>query len=120
MTAANTSSRGYINLSSGKKDIQQAREIALVSLVAPVLFMASLVTSAVLFMSHISDSVLFDFRLSAHILLCGALFLLSSRERAEVFEDHGNIAALTKSFPFVALCVAWSVVPGVIAILSPS
>ena len=60
MQAVKTPSLGYMNLSSGKKDIQEAREIALVSLVAPVLFMASLVTAAVLFMSDITESGLFD------------------------------------------------------------
>ncbi|MFN3212745.1 MAG: putative bifunctional diguanylate cyclase/phosphodiesterase [Henriciella sp.] len=89
------------------------------SLVSPVLFMASLVMAVVLFMNHITENVLFDFWLSAHILLCGALFLLSSRERSEVFEGHGNLAALTRSFPFVALCVAWGVVPGGIALINP-
>ena len=117
MQAANTPSLGYLNLSSGKKDIQEARELALVSLVAPVLFMASLVTAAVLFMSDITESGLFDFWLTAHILLCGALFLLSSRERAEVFEGAGKLKTLTKSFSFVMLCVAWSVVPGFLAII---
>ncbi len=122
MQTAKTPSLGYMNLSSGKKDIQQAREIALVSLVAPVLFMASLVTAAVLFMTDITENGVFDFWLSAHVLLCGALFLLSTRERAEVFESdgEGNIATLTKSFSFVVLCVTWSVVPGVLALISPS
>lgn len=119
METSKTPSPGFISLSSGKTDIELARQIALVSLVSPVLFMASLVTAAILFMGDITESNLFDFWLSIHMLLCGSLFLLSSRERAEVFEGDGNLAAVTKSFPFVILCVAWSVVPGVIALITP-
>lgn len=110
---------GHISLASGKADIQKAREIALVSLVAPVLFMASLVTAAVLFMGDIAESRLFDFWLTVHILLCGSLFLLSSRERKEVFEEDGDVGSLTKSFPFVVLCVGWSVIPGALALIEP-
>ena len=100
-------------------DLEKAREIALVSLIAPVLFMASLVSSAILMMKGATGSWLFEFWLTGHIFLCAALFLYSTRERKELFAGDRVAATLIKRFPFVALTVCWGVVPGILAIIEP-
>ena len=74
-------------------DLTKAREIALVSLIAPVLFMASLVSSAILMMKDAGGHGLFDFWLTVHVFLCATLFLYSTRERKELF--NGDRAANT-------------------------
>lgn len=108
-----------LSLANVKSDIEKAREVALVSLVAPVLFMAGLVSSAVLMMSKTSFSGIFQFWLMGHVLICGVLFLLSTREKSELFEGRRNAESLIKSFSFVGLTVTWSVVPGFIALIDP-
>ncbi|MEO1554380.1 MAG: hypothetical protein AAFR82_10635, partial [Pseudomonadota bacterium] len=100
-------------------DLTKAREIALVSLIAPVLFMASLVSSAILMMKDVGGSWLFDFWLTIHVFLCATLFLYSTRERKELFDGDRAANTLVKGFPFVALSVAWGVVPGVLALIEP-
>ncbi|MEL7107744.1 MAG: EAL domain-containing protein [Pseudomonadota bacterium] len=100
-------------------DLEKAREIALVSLIAPVLFMASLVSSALLMMEDFGKGLLFSFWLTGHVFLCAALFLYSTRERHELFEGDRVASSLIKSFPFVALTVCWGVVPGVLAVMEP-
>ncbi|MEP1142952.1 MAG: EAL domain-containing protein [Henriciella sp.] len=102
-----------------KTDIERAREIALVSLIAPVLFMASLVSAALLMMSDIQLGSLFNFWLMGHVLICAALFLLSSREKSELIEGDRNTDSLIKGFPFVALAVTWGVAPGILALIEP-
>ncbi|MEM9570091.1 MAG: EAL domain-containing protein [Pseudomonadota bacterium] len=100
-------------------DLTRAREIALVSLIAPVLFMASLVSAAILMIRDGGDSWLFHFWLTGHVFLCAALFLYSTRERTELFNGDRAAASLIKGFPFVALSVCWAVVPGVLALTHP-
>lgn len=104
---------------SVKIDLKRAREIAFVSLIAPVLYMASLVSAAILLMGDISESWLFDFWLTGHVFLCAALFLYSTRERTELFDGDRAAASLVKGFPFVALSVCWGVVPGFLAMIEP-
>ena len=104
-------------LGAGKIDLTKAREIALVSLIAPVLFMASLVSSAILLMGDMGESGLFNLWLTGHIFLCAALFLFSTRERSELFDGDRVAASLIKGFPFVVLAVCWSVVPGLLAMV---
>ena len=98
-------------------DAQRAREAALVSLIAPVLYMASIVSSAVLMGGELGRSDLFFFWLMGQMFLCASLFLLSLRERAELFEGERFAASLSKRFSFVCLGVAWGVVPGGLAML---
>lgn len=100
-------------------DLTRAREIALVSLIAPVLFMASLVSSAILMMKDAGGHWLFDFWLTVHVFLCATLFLYSTRERKELFDGDRAANTLVKGFPFVALSVAWGVVPGLLAVVAP-
>lgn len=100
-------------------DLTKAREIAIVSLIAPVLFMASLVSSAVLMIQDVGESWLFSFWLTGHIFLCAALFLYSTRERGELFKGDRLAVTLIKGFPFVGLSVGWGVVPGVLAMIEP-
>ena len=100
-------------------DLTKAREIALVSLIAPVLFMASLVSSAILMMKDAGGNGLFDFWLTVHVFLCATLFLYSTRERKELFNGDRAANTLSKGCPFVALAVAWGVVPGVLSIVDP-
>lgn len=101
---------------SSSADVARAREAALVSLVAPVLYMASLVSSAVLMLSELGGNDIFFFWLSGQTFLCGALFLLSLRERTELFDGQRYAASLTKRFSFVVLGVSWGVVPGAVAL----
>ncbi|MEM9053921.1 MAG: GGDEF domain-containing protein, partial [Pseudomonadota bacterium] len=120
MFSSNEIPRGQSEGLATKEDIKQAREVALVSLVSPVLFMASLVSSAVLLMSQLGqDSNLFAFWLMGHCFLCAALFLLSLRERSELFEGQRYAASMVKRFSFVALGVCWGVVPGLLAFIEP-
>ena len=100
-------------------DLEKAREIALVSLIAPVLFMASLVSAALLMMQDVGKGWLFSFWLTGHVFLCAALFLYSTRERHELFEGDRLASSLIKGFPFVALTVCWGVVPGLLALMQP-
>ncbi|MEL7112119.1 MAG: EAL domain-containing protein [Pseudomonadota bacterium] len=118
MIAISELTRGGASTGSVKTDLHRAREIAFVSLIAPVLFMAALVSAAVLMMSDFGSG-LFDYWLTAQVLICGALFLLSTREKAELFEGERQAETLIKSFPFVILSVAWGVVPGILALLEP-
>ena len=79
-------------------DLTKAREIALVSLIAPVLYMASLVSSAILMMKESNGSWLFDFWLTVHVFLCATLFLYSTRERKELFDGDRTANTLVKGF----------------------
>lgn len=88
----------------------------MVSLMAPVLYMASLVNSAVLVLSELGKNDIFFFWLMAQTFICGALFLLSLRERTELFDGQRYAASLTKRFSFVALGVTWAAVPAVTAL----
>jgi hypothetical protein len=63
-------------------DIKKAREIALISLLVPILFMASLVSAAILLMNDANHSLLIGFWLVGHVFLCAVLFLQSTRQRA--------------------------------------
>jgi len=119
MLTKSQSSSGSKDLGAPKIDLTKAREIALVSLIAPILFMASLVSSAVLLMGEMGQNWLFNFWLTGHIFLCAALFLFSTRERSELFNGERVAASLIKGFPFVILSVCWGVVPGVLALLEP-
>lgn len=114
-----TQSLSTQDLGNAKIDLTKAREIALVSLIAPILFMASLVSSAVLLMGDMGESWLFNFWLTGHMFLCAALFLFSTRERSELFNGDRAAASLVKGFPFVILSVCWGVVPGVLAFVEP-
>ena len=111
--------RERLSLGTVQTDIEKAREVALVSLVAPVLFMAGLVSAAVLMMGKTAFSGIFQFWLMGHVLICGVLFLLSTREKSELFAGKRDTDSLIKSFSFVGLTVTWSVVPGVIALIDP-
>jgi hypothetical protein len=106
-----------LNLETEKSAIDKAREIALVTQVAPVLFMAGLVSAAILIIGKTPFSSLFQFWLMGQILICGILFLLSTREKSELFEGQRDAQSLVKSFPFVALAVSWGVVPGGLTLL---
>lgn len=108
-----------LNLETEKSEIDKAREIALVTLVVPVLFMAGLVSAAILMIGKTPFSSLFQFWLTGHVLICGILFLLSTREKSELFEGQRDAQSLIKSFSFVALAVSWGVVPGGLALLEP-
>ena len=106
-----------LNLETEKSAIDKAREIALVTQVAPVLFMAGLVSATILIIGKTPFSSLFQFWLMGQILICGILFLLSTREKSELFEGQRDAQSLVKSFPFVALAVSWGVVPGGLTLL---
>ncbi|MCR9270929.1 MAG: bifunctional diguanylate cyclase/phosphodiesterase [Hyphomonadaceae bacterium] len=110
--------RGGAPSTSVKSDLQRAREIAFVSLIVPVLFMASLVSASVLMMSDLG-SALFNYWLTGQVLICGVFFLLSTREKSELFEGERDANSLIKSFPLVILAVAWGVVPGILALVEP-
>ena len=102
--------------------VKDARQYALVSLISPILFMASLVSAAILVMSNLGQaSGVFWFWLIAQCLICGALFLISLREKSILF-DRDLIAteSLVKRFSFVALGFAWGVVPGILSFIEPA
>ncbi len=102
--------------------VTDAREIALVSLISPILLMASLVSAAILMMTSLGQtSSVFWFWLIAQCLICGILFLVSLREKSILF-DHDMVVTegLVKRFSFIALGCTWGVVPGVLAMIEPA
>ena len=119
MLLSTTKSLSANETGAAKIDLSKAREIALVSLIAPILFMASLVSAAVLLMGEMGENLSFSFWLTAHIFLCAALFLFSTRERSELFKGDRAVASLVKGFPFVILSVCWGITPGVLAMIKP-
>nr|WP_083332788.1 bifunctional diguanylate cyclase/phosphodiesterase [Hyphomonas sp. Mor2] len=119
MSSSTTSLWGRTDAITTSKDIERAREVALISVLAPVLFMASLVSAAVLLFGELGASDLFFLWLIGQSFLCASLFLLSLRERAELFGGTRQALTLIKRFSFVALGVAWGAVPGVLALIEP-
>ncbi|MCR9077524.1 MAG: EAL domain-containing protein [Hyphomonadaceae bacterium] len=118
--SSNTASLwGRTDAITTSKDIARAREVALISVMAPVLFMASLVSAAVLLFGELGGSDLFFLWLIGQSFLCATFFLMSLRERAELFGGTRQALTLIKRFSFVALGVAWGAVPGVLALLEP-
>lgn len=112
--------QSHLSIETEKSEIEKAREIALITFLAPVLFMAGLVSAAVLMIGKTPFSGLLQFWLMGHMLICGLLFLLSSREKSELFGGQRDVRSLVKSFPFVALAVTWGVVPGGLALFEPT
>jgi len=108
---------GQTDAINTSKDVERARQVALVSLISPVLYMASLVSAAVLMLGELGESDLFFFWLIGQAFLCAALFLLSLRERSELFDGQLQALSLVKRFSFVALGVAWGGVPGALAMM---
>jgi diguanylate cyclase (GGDEF)-like protein len=106
---------------STREQANAARNVALISLVSPILFMASLVSAALLLMTDLGrNSGIFGFWLMGQCLVCGALFLLSLRERSELFDGSRFSSSMIKKFSFVGLSVSWGVVPGILALIDPS
>ena len=98
--------------------VENARQLALISFISPILYMASLVTAAVLLMSDLGrQSDVFRFWLTAQCLACAFLFLDSLREKA-VLLDRDMIAtsSLLKQFSFVTIGFCWGVIPSVLAL----
>ncbi|NQY96718.1 MAG: EAL domain-containing protein [Henriciella sp.] len=119
MSSSTTSLWGRTDAITTSKDMERAREVALISVLAPVLFMASLVSAAVLLFGELGASDLFFLWLIGQSFLCATLFLVSLRERAELFGGTRQALTLIKRFSFVALGVAWGAVPGVLALIEP-
>ncbi len=119
MSSSTASLWGRTDAITTTKDIDRAREVALISVLAPVLFMASLVSAAVLLFGELGGSDLFFLWLIGQSFLCATFFLMSLRERAELFGGTRQALTLIKRFSFVALGVAWGAVPGVLALLEP-
>ncbi|MEC7289967.1 MAG: hypothetical protein VXW22_07770, partial [Pseudomonadota bacterium] len=107
---------GRTDVISSRKDLERAREVALVSLISPILYMASLVSAALLLFGPLGESDLFFLWLVGQTFLCAALFLLSLREQTELFGGTRQAASLIKRFSFVALGVTWGGVPGLLAL----
>ncbi len=119
MSSITTSLWGRTDEITTSKDIERAREVASISVLAPVLFMASLVSAAVLLFGELGHSDLFFLWLIGQAFLCATLFLVSLRERAELFGGTRQALTLIKRFSFVALGVAWGAVPGILALIEP-
>ncbi|MEO0550663.1 MAG: EAL domain-containing protein [Pseudomonadota bacterium] len=101
--------------------VSNARELALISLISPILFMGSLVSAAILVMSDLSQvSGVFWFWLLAQCIVCAALFLGSIREKTVLFSKALiTESSAVKKFSFIALGAIWGVVPGVLALIEP-
>jgi diguanylate cyclase (GGDEF)-like protein len=119
MSSSNASLWGRTDAITTSQDVERAREVALISVLAPVLFMASLVSAAVLLFGELGASDLFFMWLIGQCFLCASFFLLSLRERAELFGGTRQALTLIKRFSFVALGVAWGAVPGILALIEP-
>jgi hypothetical protein len=121
MTKQSTVSKAELETITTAEQARQARDVALISLVSPVLFMASLVSAAVLLMSDLGrSSDIFGFWLIGQCLVCGSLFLLSLRERSELFDGKRLTRSMIKRFSFVGLAVSWGIVPGLLAMIDPA
>lgn len=116
MSSSNASLWGRADAITTSQDVERAREVALVSVLSPVLFMASLVSAAVLLFGELGASDLFFLWLIGQSFLCAALFLMSLRERSELFGGTRQAKSLIKRYSFVALGVAWGGVPGVLSL----
>jgi len=103
-------------------EVENARQIAFVSLISPILFMASLVSAAILLLSELGrDYSVFGFWLIAQCLVCGMFFLESLREKSMLIDDH-KIAesSIVIRFTYIALGFCWGVVPGALALIEPA
>lgn len=121
MAKQSTVSKAELETITTAEQARQARDVALISLVSPVLFMASLVSAAVLLMSDLGrSSDIFGFWLIGQCLVCGSLFLLSLRERSELFDGKRLTRSMIKRFSFVGLAVSWGIVPGLLAMIDPA
>ncbi|MEO1406640.1 MAG: sensor domain-containing diguanylate cyclase, partial [Pseudomonadota bacterium] len=93
------------------------RELALVSLISPILFMASLVCSSILLITLSSEMTpaLFHWMVS-HCLICASLFLLSLREKSVLFDPQfvPNGELPIHRFFFVSVGFMWGAVPSFI------
>jgi len=102
--------------------VENARQLAVISFISPILYMASLVSAAVLLMSDLGqNSDVFRFWLIAQCLACAFLFLDGLRDKA-ILLDRDMIAtsSLLKQFSFVVVGFCWGVVPSVLALLQPA
>jgi len=93
------------------------RELALVSLISPILFMASLVCAAILLMTQVDNvSPMLFYWLVSHCLICASLFLLSLREKSVLFDPQfvPNGELPIHRFFFVSVGFLWGAVPAFI------
>ena len=102
--------------------INNARQLALISLISPILYMASLVGAAILSLSELGrSSQSFYFWLVAQCFICAALFLASLREKAVMFdEDMVDRDSQVIGFSIVAIGLCWGIVPGLLAFTEPA
>ncbi|MDJ0922381.1 MAG: bifunctional diguanylate cyclase/phosphodiesterase [Henriciella sp.] len=125
MTQARVSNIEPISPEVGEQPLytrSNVRELALVSLISPILFMGSLISAAILVMSDLGQvSGVFWFWLIAQCLACAALFLSSIREKSVLFsKEMVTSPAPLHRFSFIALGFIWGVVPGILAMIEPA
>ncbi len=103
-------------------EIQDARRVAIVSLVSPILFMTSLAASALIIMAGREESVgALWFWAIAHSLFCAALFLVSLRENSTLFDrDLFTVNSSVWSATAVILGALWGFVPVILSLIAPS
>ncbi|MEM1086354.1 MAG: EAL domain-containing protein [Pseudomonadota bacterium] len=95
----------------------EGQETPLVSLLVPILLMASLVTSSILLMSDFhKDAPIFGIWLLMQCILVGVLFLLSLRTTllTSSFEVR-SLAQELKRPSVIVLAFAWGVTPGILS-----
>lgn len=108
------SNHSFINIESDRTGLRTARQTALATLLAPILFMASLVQAAILLAStrNHTEAELIAFWLFAHCLIGGIFFLVSLREKSILFDGDANAdAGPTRSAMATLLGTIWSVSP---------
>ncbi len=103
-------------------EIQDARRVAIVSLVSPILFMTSLAAAALIVMTGRDGAVgTLWFWSMAQSLFCAALFLVSLREKSVLFDrDLFTLNSSIWSATAVVLGIAWGIVPVILAVIAPN
>lgn len=106
---------------SSDGDLTLAKRTALATLLAPILFMASIVQAAILVTASRQEASaeFLTFWLFAHCLIGCLFFLISLREKSILFDTVSEIeGGLTRSNVASALGAVWGVAPAIIAPLA--
>lgn len=122
MTDTAASFQALDTVSMPALEVENARQVAFVSLISPILFMASLVSAAILMLSDLSKmSSIFGFWLIVQCLACAVLFLASLREKTILVErDEIATSSTVIKFSYIAVGFCWGVVPGLLALMEPA
>ncbi|MEM8635383.1 MAG: bifunctional diguanylate cyclase/phosphodiesterase [Pseudomonadota bacterium] len=122
MQDAKSSTKLSLDETNDALDASEVRTAALVSLLSPILIMASMVSVVILGITN-SDQNLeaLRFWLYAHCLVCALFFLVSLREKSILFDQAVvHEQSLFKNASIVILGFLWGGAPGLLILLTQS